>query len=64
MFYKAYPLRLSRNLDMTGLDVSNNSVLGYLDCPFTGINRLNVHNNSELYYLDCSYTDIDTLDCP
>lgn len=55
-------LVLSDSFSMTGLDVSNNPLLTYLDCDSNQVTELDLSNNPNLEELMCYETDIVTLD--
>lgn len=54
-------LRVEGNWGITGLNVSGNTKLKYLDCSATGISQLDVSKNTALESLHCSYTKIKSL---
>ena len=54
-------LRVEGNHGITGLNVSGNTKLKYLDCSATGITQLDVSKNTALERLFCDYTKIKSL---
>jgi len=48
--------------ELTGLDVSKNAALVYLDCSYNLLKSLDVSKNTALTYLDCVINELTSLD--
>ncbi len=55
-------LTIGANLNLTSLDVSQNTLLEYLNCSGNNIASLDISANLALNYLDCSYNQLTSLD--
>lgn len=48
--------------ELTGIDISNNTILVELDCAYNRLTTLYVAKNTRLESLDCSYNELPALD--
>ena len=55
-------LSIGANLNLTTLDVSQNTLLEYLSCSGNNLTSLDLTANTALIYLDCSYNQLISLD--
>ena len=55
-------LSIGANLNLTMLDVSQNTLLEHLSCSGNNLTTLDITANPALIYLDCSYNQLTSLD--